>query len=703
MKKNIVFIGVCFISIWGSLCAQQSPIKCATDYSLQKSIEADPELAVKYQMFKESLPTESLHKTDGEVYKIPVVFHIIHNGDAYGTGENVPDERIYEQLEVLNTAFRKRNADTSLIPAEFAPLAADAEIEFCLARFDTLGRPFSGIERINMGVAAYDENTIQTMVKPNTIWNRDKYYNIWVCRFTGDLSSVLGYAQFPGMGPLTDGVVLRYDAIGVLPTNASPQGKTAVHETGHYFGLFHIWGDDQDDANTCLGSDLVDDTPNQSIQNFGCPTHPKTTCGSHDMFMNYMDYTDDDCSHLFTQGQVTRMREAYFTYRSSFAANAYLCDYGLDVEVSGFISPTDSFCSGEFDPMVEVKNLGTEDVNYIELLYSIDGGSNLLISWEDDLPSGESRVLRLPHQTLGVGAHTITATAFNANREGNDRYAGNDTKSKVYYIVSNSIGQALPYTQDFETAGLPANWLTDNPDGDRTWTHSNAAGAASTSSYYFDNFTSSGGPFGKRDGLISPTFDFSTVSFPVLSFDYAYAMRSSTTEDSLIVYYSTDCNKTWNRLWYKGGADLATAASTTVLFIPSSGQWVNKSFDLHFLEGSPNVSFKFENLNDLGNNLYIDNVNLHYAPTGILHDDARMEVHVYPNPTKNRVIIEMQITSEAVVSYQMIDVNAKVVLNGLLDSSKTQLYVGSLSEGLYFIKLTDPNGNVMVKKVNILK
>ena len=127
--------------------------------------------------------------------------------------------------------------------------------------------------------------------------------NIWVCNLS---NSLLGYAQFPGGNPASDGVVCDTQAFGTTGTAQSPfnKGRTATHEVGHWLNLYHIWGDD---GSACTGSDQVADTPNQAGYNFGCPTFPKVTCNNQgDMSMNYMDYTDDGCMYMFTAGQKAR-------------------------------------------------------------------------------------------------------------------------------------------------------------------------------------------------------------------------------------------------------------------------------------------------------------------------------------------------------------------------------------------------------------
>ncbi|MCB0380440.1 MAG: hypothetical protein KDD24_04235, partial [Flavobacteriales bacterium] len=240
--------------------------------------------------------------TQKVVVTIPVIMHIIHNStEAVGTGRNISQAQATSQITILNNDFRKLNADTTLIPAAFKPLAADLEINFVPAlRYasnhalagQTLAEP--GIERISAATISGLGNTttgyttgttgqIETLIKPNTYWNRTEVMNIWVCQIGG---GVLGYAQFPtgsglagltggATGANTDGLVLTYTATGTGGVAAAPynKGRTATHEIGHWLGLRHIWGDEA----ACAADDFVTDTPQQKDKNFGCPTYPQTT------------------------------------------------------------------------------------------------------------------------------------------------------------------------------------------------------------------------------------------------------------------------------------------------------------------------------------------------------------------------------------------------------------------------------------------
>jgi hypothetical protein len=139
-------------------------------------------------------------------------------------------------------------------------------------------------------------------------WDSKKYLNIWVCNLFG---RSLGYSSLPGGPDDKDGIVIQYDVFGTTGNIRAPfdKGRTATHEIGHWLGLMHLWGDA-----TC-GDDHIDDTPRQKSYNSGCPSFPHTsTCSINsngDMFMNFMDFTDDGCMSMFTHGQVNEMRSQF--------------------------------------------------------------------------------------------------------------------------------------------------------------------------------------------------------------------------------------------------------------------------------------------------------------------------------------------------------------------------------------------------------
>jgi hypothetical protein len=256
--------------------------------------------------------------------QIPVVVHVVYRNAA----ENVSQAQIDSQIAVLNADFRATNADKSSTPPVFQPLIGDARITFKLATTDPSGNPTDGITRTTTTTTPFTSSTDNVKSAATggaDPWPSDKYLNLWVCGNlrSGTGQSLLGYAQFPGGPAATDGVVLVHTGFGNTGTAASPYdlGRSATHEIGHWLNLRHIWGDD---GTGCSGSDFVADTPNQAGPNYGAPAFPHPSCSNGpngDLFMNYMDYTDDRAMFMFTGGQVDRMQAALDGPRSSIGVS----------------------------------------------------------------------------------------------------------------------------------------------------------------------------------------------------------------------------------------------------------------------------------------------------------------------------------------------------------------------------------------------
>jgi hypothetical protein len=239
------------------------------------------------------------------VTTIPVVVHVVYKTPE----QNLDIAQVSSQIDVLNRDFRKTNTDIGEIPPPFKPLASDSRVEFKLATTDPDGKTTDGVTRTETQTDSFsDDDAVKSSKSGGAdAWPADRYLNLWVCELG---SGLLGYAQFPGGPAETDGVVILQSAFGTTGTVEAPfdLGRTATHEIGHWLNLRHIWGDDGDG---CSGDDYVADTPNAGGANTGKPSFPHVTCNNGpngDMFMNYMDYSDDDSMFMFTAGQVERMQ-----------------------------------------------------------------------------------------------------------------------------------------------------------------------------------------------------------------------------------------------------------------------------------------------------------------------------------------------------------------------------------------------------------
>jgi hypothetical protein len=223
------------------------------------------------------------------VINIPVYVHVVYSNSQ----ENISDTQIMSQINVLNDDFRRTNSDANATPSEFAGVATDTEVTFTLA-----GTFRHADSRTSWGT----NDAVKSSYPPIT---PETHLNIWVCNIG---NGILGYAQFPGGNLSTDGVVCGPNYFGNTGYVSSPynEGRTMTHEVGHYLNLRHIWGDGR-----CRQDDFVSDTPSSDSPNYGCPTYPTVNCRSNDMTMNYMDYTNDACMNMFTDGQKSRMRAIF--------------------------------------------------------------------------------------------------------------------------------------------------------------------------------------------------------------------------------------------------------------------------------------------------------------------------------------------------------------------------------------------------------
>ena len=229
-------------------------------------------------------------------YTIPIVFHVISKTD--GTG-NIADQRIYDQVDVLNEDYRA----TSGTPGS---QGFDTMIQFELA----------AITRTTNNTWHNDQN--ESQYKQALGWDQDNYLNVYV----NSASGYLGYAYLPQewAGDNRDGVVVLYETVGGRDNKDAPalydQGRTLVHEVGHYLGLLHTF-----EGNGCYtgytAGDLIADTNSENTEHYGCSQ--TSTCGTLDPIHNYMNYTDDYCMWKFTSEQANRAVCSLVNYRPDLA------------------------------------------------------------------------------------------------------------------------------------------------------------------------------------------------------------------------------------------------------------------------------------------------------------------------------------------------------------------------------------------------
>ncbi|MCF6352955.1 MAG: choice-of-anchor J domain-containing protein [Cyclobacteriaceae bacterium] len=544
------------------------------------------------------------------VYQIPVVVHIIHNGEAIGAGTNISDAQILSQIEVLNEDFRKLNADSVNIPAEFKPFYSDIGFEFVMAKRDPNSQATNGITR-TQGSKTVWGMTDDVILKSQSYWPSEDYFNIWIAPLSGGF---LGWAQFPqsdqlnGLEPpynaTTDGVVITYNAFGSIDKEPTANlqsrfnlGRTTTHEIAHFFGLRHIWGD-----GGCGVDDYVDDTPSADTEYYNCPTMGggTTSCNTQDMYMNFMDYVDDVCMNMFSAGQKDRMviiMENSPRRLSLTNSPGLLPPNSEDLALIKFISPTIGICNEQLTLIIEVKNVGVLPLTSTNISVFINNSLIANQNFNFNLAASQSAELTFNPITLNAFGNIEFKAEINSINGLPDNF-----------VETNILTQMSLRAETVST--LYENFSSDNPQWTvRTSEESSALDKKQAVSYsinnnsavfnYYKTETSS-------DAYISPKLALDATP-QVLIFDYAYAYRNL--EDELAVTISTDCGNTFNEVLFSAkGAQLATSAAIPVAFYPTGAQdWQHAQINLSSY-ANQEVLFSFSGNSKGGNQIFIDNI-----------------------------------------------------------------------------------------------
>ncbi len=464
MKKitltKLLFILFCIPSF---LVAQQKAsqefTKCLTDTYNAELLEEHPNM-MGSESFRQQLNSKIQELANSPqrrvVVEIPLVVHVLHNGEPIGTGANISDAQVLSQITVMNEDFRRMIGTPGY---NTHADGADVEVEFVMAQRTPDGCPTNGINRVNICQDGTNQADVQFW-KSQTVWNRDLYMNMWSSKYVGDLAGILGFAQFPGGPAATDGVSAGHTFFGSSDYDdgsfqLSPpydRGRTMTHEVGHYLGLYHTF------QGGCGGGDDVDDTPAVDSANYGCPTG-HVSCGTTDMIENYMDYTDDTCMNIFTNGQKARVQSVLSTFRSGLATSngaTPLSPVDNDAQVS-IECLTTIPCSSDINPNIKVENWGSTTLTSATISYDIDGNGAANYNWTGSLGYGEYDLVTLPTITASGGNQTLNVAVTNANGAADGRTCNNtDSKS---FSASGS----------FSTTEVRLTLVPDDYGSETTW------------------------------------------------------------------------------------------------------------------------------------------------------------------------------------------------------------------------------------------
>ena len=643
-KTALVFVFLTCIT--SGLYAQR---QCGTMDLLEKKFKQNPRLREAFaknerdlsNYIQQRVKNKAFEKTLATPAVIPVVFHIVMPNPSI-----VTDAQVLAQVDTINKDYAGLNGDSVRIPSYFKTLFGKSGISFCLAQRTPTGEPTNGIVRF-ASIKATFSNSDNESVKHATLggddaWDADKYLNVWICDLSGDL---IGYGTFPGSTDANEqGVVVDYGSLPGGPLTGFNKGKTLTHEIGHYFNLYHIWGDDN---GACTGTDFVDDTPNQANSTTGCPTGVQvdacSTVTPGFMYQNYMDYTGDDCLVMFTLMQVDRMEAALtFSRASLFTSNgcipAVLQNY--DAQPRLINTPSSRLCDASFTPTITVFNRGSVTLTSLTITAKIDNGTPVTTNWTGSIASLVSGVITLDGMTAPTGNHTLTI--YTTDPDGVlDQNTSNDTLNLpiVYLPPVNP-----PVSESFEGTQFPPDgWDIVNEDGLFTWQKITGYAKTGNSSVYMDNINYQ--VTGQKDYLRLPIVNIANADSAFISFQVAAATyddpaaSSGNAFDTLEVLVSTDCGKTYSGVYKKWGSTLVTRQGpTTTNFFPTASEWRKDSVDISSYITQGNIMLAFRSTNEWQNNIFLDDINVR---TVLVNPNLKERGFlITPNPTSGQLTVQ---------------------------------------------------------------
>lgn len=699
---------------------QQAPVKipCYSEEHFREQALKHPEMLIERENYEKQLQEIIANNNDmsaksASVNKvIPVVFHIVHLGGV----DNISKAQCLDQIRILNEDYQRLNADTTNTPAPFKALAGSANVEFRMAQKDAQGNCTEGITRHynTMTNGPLYRDDLKQVIDITQQWPRNKYLNIWVVDaiYSGGTGggTILGYAQFPGTGQaFSDGVCIRHDEIGSIGTAAtSPfgngKGRTATHEVGHWLNLRHIWGDA-----TC-GSDLVSDTPTHQAANSGCPSFPhnaNSSCGTGangEMYTDYMDYSNGSCLNMFSAGQCTRMNNCLnspSSGRNNLSTAANLAATGTDGSTN-VCAPTPDYAPWGYKYVCRNGNVTFTDRSYngieISRQWSFPGGTTT--------GSLSDSIIVVNYATPGT--YDVSLTVSNSNG------SNTETRTGKIIVLQDTSSSILSVSEDFEnTASVNNKWIVlnnDNGDGmNEGWQVTNSTSFTGSQCFMYHNF----GHYGAQvDEFVSPTYNFTNLSAPVLKFKLHFATTDAANNDQLRVLVSSNCGTTWTQRYVKTANNTTNPLNTTTDvygtdYTPAVGsaEWREETVNIPNLTGKPNSRIKFEFTSGYGNNIFIDDINITGTPTDVAKiNSENLNFTVAPNPVVNESQLSFNMTNGTNVSIKVYDVLGKEVMmlyNGYMPSGEQKFTIrkGSLSSGVYFVNINMDGSSNMQKFV----
>lgn len=714
MKNNfLLLITVFVLSLFQQINAQKKPAFDATnardgekvEYCHQHKkqallMENQEYLKMKHQDEIEFQKALKKPVQKGIIYKIPIVFHVLHNNGI----ENISDEQIMDALFILNRDFRKQNADTATVHADFQGMPSDAEIEFVLATKAPNGSCFKGITR-TMSPLSYqgdDGNAQVTAIRNGNdvfqgTWAGNKYMNVFIC---GEIGGAAGYTTNPASwssSSMTNGIWILHDYVGSIGTGSLNGSRALTHEVGHWLNLSHTWGPNNNpgNASSCTSDDQVEDTPT-CIGVTACNLNANT-CDQDNAYWgfnirdnveNYMDYSY--CSKMYTPGQVARMRAALLV-GSTGRANLWTANNLAATGATGNLV----LCKTEFTADKKTVCAG-DQLQLLDDTYNAATGWNWEITpatgWTyTDGTSATSQNPKLIFTQSGLYSVKLTSTDGTST----------DDETKSNYLRILPAASTIPYWEGFEGyASLDnlTNWEVYNPNNNNAYTIENTTAHSGTQCAKVANF---GQAPSNIDELTSAPIDLSVVpsnGSVTLSFRYAYRKKVTADYEYLKVFISSDCGNDWAQRKTIGGSQLSNLTSSTAWKPTQQSDWTT----VHMINVTNNyftenfrMKFRFEG--EGGNNFYLDDINLYEgSPSdnlviGVDELNTFNSIELFPNPTENELNLRFSLDKKEDMKFVISDLSGKISQQHTFKANEGSNLVmfdtNTLSAGMYFLTI----------------
>jgi len=702
---------------------------CHQHTKMDQMRQYDPQMYQQFMADQAILEEHMQHYVPAKadvVYKIPVVFHVLHNN---GT-ENISNDQIIDALNILNRDYRKLNADANQVKSNFQGLPADIEIEFRLATIAPDGSCFRGITRTaspltdasnagwNSGNAQFNAVMTGNDVYQGT-WAHDKYLNIIVAK---EIGGAAGYTFKPNnSGGYTNAIFILHNYLGSIGTGSVGSSRALTHEVGHWLNLSHTWGDNNDPGNlsSCSDDDGIADTPN-TVGVTSCKLN-ENTCGPLANVENYMDYSY--CSKMFTPGQRTYMRSAITS--SVGGRNKIWKETNLNAVGAIDNAP---LCKADFNASKRIICAG-ESVQFKDDSY------NTVTAWTWQFEGGIPEISTDQNPTVTYaqpGKYKVILTAQNSQEA--------KTETKIDYITVLKPYTQLPFHEGFEYFDDIDNPFQkvyrEHDEGMQTYALTNTASYTGQRSATLSNFSNN---LPGMTSLVSTNIDLSDEELSWVVFSYRYAHRRKTNagnKEYFRAYFSKDCGENWSLRTLSSLASLAQSPVVSSSWTPSNpSDWTT----VHILFNTvsyqqfltENFRFKLEFEAKEGNNFFLDDINLYrdYTPSdevvtnpqdsidyhtsigsggnntsGLLDDSDFVQASLFPNPSDSEINVTFSVPSAQTITLYVSDISGKVIQTSHIKASAGENIVlmdsSDFANGMYLIQI---KGTYSSKTLSFIK